>query len=94
MTAFIQVAGQLQCGIHVVAQTLVGVVPVIQRVRHLVRKVLGLPQPLGRQHPCHRLQQQTEKQQPGGEGGFHRGGFYRSKPRLTNAPARKIRLFL
>lgn len=66
---------QLQTGILVVAQGFMLVVPVIQRMCHLVRQSFGLAQPLRRQSPCHRLQQQAEQQEPSGEGSFHSGEF-------------------
>ena len=64
------------------------VVTMVNRMGHLVRQPLGLAGPLGGQRPHHGLQQQTEQQDPGGEDGFHKGGFYRRIPDL--APGKAI----
>ena len=81
-----------QRGVEVVAQRPVWVevlvVTMVNRMGHLVRQPIGLAGPLGGQRPHHGLQQQTEQQDPGGEDGFHKGGFYRRIPDL--APGKAI----
>jgi hypothetical protein len=82
--AVVRLVNHQQGGVHVMTQSVASVrvlvVAVIDRVGHLVRQALGLPGPLGRQCPGHGLQQQAEHQEPGGQNGFHRAGFYRLIP--------------
>ena len=89
----VQVGVQQQRGVHVVTQRVVWltmlVVPVVDRVGHLMGQPLGLPGPLCGQRPRHGLQQQAEEQEPGGEGGFHSGGFYRRDQKFR-LPARTM----